>query len=42
MFSSDTKSDAQASKAERLNAALAAYKLAKQAGKVRRVSFKSQ
>jgi hypothetical protein len=39
MSSSDTSKDVQASKADRLNAALAAYKAAKDAGLVKRVSF---
>lgn len=42
MRSSDVKKDVQVSKAERLNAALAAYKAAKEAGRVRRVSFSPQ
>jgi hypothetical protein len=42
MYSSDSKKDAPASKAERLNAALAAYKAAKDAGKLRRVAFNPQ
>lgn len=41
MRSSEMKATVHASKVERLNAALAAYKAAKDAGKVRRVVAES-
>jgi len=42
MRSSESPKSAVTSKVERLNAALAAYKAAKDAGKVRRVAFNTK